>query len=693
MLEMFFAPQSVAVIGASRDPTKLGYAVLHNLVSQYNGDVYPINPQATEIMGLRCYPNTNEIPQGVDLAIIVVPPRFVPQIIERCGAKGVKGAIIITAGFREAGIEGVRAEKEVLATARQYGMRIIGPNCLGVISPTHSFNATFVNVLPSKGEIAFMSQSGGLGTAILDWAMNKHIGFSYFVSLGNKADINEGDLLEAWENDPHTKVIIAYIEGITKGQKFIEAARRVTRKTPFVVMKSGRTASGAKAVAAHTGALAGSEQVYAAMLKQCGIVRVNSVQELFDCAQAFAYQPHLQGDAVAIITNAGGAGIMAADAVEQRGLRIAGLKPQTIDFMRQHLPPSANIYNPIDLLGDATATTYEKVLDAVLKDETVHAVITIVTPQVTAQVEETARAIVRVNSHHEKPILTCFMGHDRVSTSVKILEQHQIPNYQFPEEAVNALCALNEHRLYQQRPCESTPVSRIELDEVREVLEDVRADGRLVIGDAEAREVMTAYNISVPRSFLARTPADAVRYAQKIGYPVVMKIASPDIVRKSEVEGIKMGLANEEQVMTTFDELVNNVKHNLPDAYIWGCQVQAMVGAGRAMTITVDRDSTFGAVLRLSMTTDDDYQGESLRIAPICEWEAREMIAELNLYHSLRETRDRAAADVDAVVNTLLRVSQLVTDFSEIAELEINPLIVLDAGEGVAAVDARLVLR
>ncbi len=695
MLEAFFNPRSVAVIGASRSKEKLGHGVLANLIEYgYPGQIYPINPKADEILGLKCYPSVLDVPGPVDLAIVVIPARFVAAALEECGQKGVKGVIIISAGFREAGREGMKREHEIVAIAKRYGMRLVGPNCLGIIDTVCPLNASFAAGMPPKGTIAFMSQSGALCTAILDWALATGIGFSHFVSLGNKADVAEVDLLEAWEDDPHSNVILTYIEGLPEGRRFMEVARRVTRRIPVIAVKSGTTNAGSRAVSSHTGSLAGSERAYEAAFRQSGVLRAESIQHLFDYSLAFAYQPVLRGKRIAIVTNAGGPGVMATDALEREGLSLAPLSRETIEFLRAHLPPAANIYNPIDVLGDALADRYALALEAALKDENVDGVIVILTPQVMTQIEETAHLVGEIAARYDKPVLGCFMGEAKVGPGIKILNEHKIPNYPFPERAVGALRAMADYRRWLERPPLEVEEFEVDRERVREVFAQVRAEGRVTIGDAEARAILQAYGIPIPQSRLARTPEEAVEIAEEIGYPVVMKVASPDILHKTDIGGVKLNIASAADVRDAFDLLVYRATRFMPDADIWGCLVQEMVKGAREVIVGMNRDPQFGPLVMFGLggIYVEALRDVSFRIAPFSRREAEEMIREIRSYELLRGVRGERPADIAAIVDCLLRVSQLATDFPEIVELDVNPLMVKEAGGGAVAVDMRLVL-
>lgn len=695
MLDMFSNPRSVAVIGASREPGKLGYGILSNVIQYgFAGDIYPINPKAEEILGLSCYASVLDVPGTIDLAIIVVPYKFVTLALEECGQKGVKGVIVISAGFREAGLEGVRRERDLIAIAKKHGVRLIGPNCLGVIDTHCPLNASFAAGMPPTGEIAFMSQSGALCTAILDWALAKDIGFSRFVSLGNKADIDEIDLLEAWEADARTRVILIYTEGLTDGQRFIEVARRVTKKTPVVAVKSGTTGAGSRAVSSHTGSLAGSEQAYRAAFSQAGVIRAESIEEMFDFSVAFSYQPPLQGDRIAIVTNAGGPGIMATDALERAGLQMASLSEETVKTLQAGLPPASNIYNPIDVLGDALADRYGLALEAVMKEDGVHGVMVILTPQVMTQIEKTAKVVGQIAARYEKPVVGCFMGEAKAGIGIKVLGRYCVPNYSFPERAANALRAMMLYHRWRKTPPLDAPVFDVDEAGVRALFDRIQSEGRLSIGDAEARKVMEAYGIPVPQSRLANTAEEAVRIAEEIGFPVVLKIASPDILHKTDIGGIKLDVRTPADVRDAFDLLTFRAQRYMPEAEIWGCQVQEMVGGGREVILGMNRDPQFGPLMMFGLggIYVEALKDVTFRIAPFSRAEARAMLTEIRAVSLLRGVRGEPAADLEAIEDVLLRLSQLVTDFPEIVEMDINPLIVFEKGRGAISVDMRLVL-
>ena len=694
MLDMFSNPRAVAVIGASRDPNKLGYSILSNIIQYgFSGDIYPINPKSDEILGLTCYSSVLDVPGPIDLAVIVVPHRFVMATIKECGQVGVRGVIVISSGFRESKLEGVRRERELVSLVKKHGIRLIGPNCLGMVDTHCPLNASFAAGMPPVGQIAFISQSGALCTSILDWALAKGIGFSRFVSLGNKADIDEIDLLEAWESDPHTRVILIYTEGLTDGQRFMQVARRVTKKMPVVAVKSGTTSAGSRAVSSHTGSLPGSEHAYRAAFSQAGVVRAESIEEMFDFSTVFSYQPLLRGNRIAIVTNAGGPGIMATDAVERAGLQMASLNAKTMETLQSGLPSASNIYNPIDVLGDAQAEHYGLALEAVLQDDGVSGVIVILTPQVMTRIEKSAETVGQIATRYEKPVVGCFMGEAKIGIGIRTLNRYRVPNFSFPERAANALRAMAAYYRWHETPPIQVPVFQVDKIGVQTLFEQVKTKGRLSIGDVKARQVMEAYGIPLPRSRLASSAKEAVRFAHEIGFPVVLKIASPDILHKTDNDGIKLDLRTPDEVRDAFDLLTFRATRFMPDAEIWGCQVQEMVSGGREVTLSMTRDPQFGPLMAFGLGgIYETLQDRSFRIAPFSRKEARAMLTEIRTANLLRGVPGEPPADLVAIEDVLLRLSQLVTDFIEIVEMDINPLIVFEKGQGVMGIDMRLVL-
>ena len=696
MLDTFFGPRAVAVVGASRTPGKLGYAVLHNVVQHgYQGSIYPINPGAQEILGLRCYPSVLAVPGAIDLAIIVVPSRYVPRVLVECGEKRVKGAVIVSAGFRETGSEGWQREAEIIEIARRYAMRIIGPNCLGIIDTVSSLNASFALGMPVSGTIGFMSQSGALCTSVLDMALAENVGFSRFVSLGNKADVDELTLVRAWHDDDHTAVIIAYVEGIEKGVEFMEMARQVSRKKPIIAIKSGTTSAGSRAVSSHTGGLAGSERAYETAFRQSGVIRARSVQELFDYAVAFARQPLLPSDRIAIVTNAGGPGIMATDACERAGLQMASLESEGLEMLRQGLPPAASVLNPIDLLGDAGVDRYTLALRAVAADPNVGGILVILTPQVMTEIEATARVIGELARDLDKPVLACFMGRGQVEPGIQILNRYRVPNYPVPERAVAALAAMMQYRRWCENPPLNVETWDVGRERVQAVFDRARAEGRVTIGDAEAREILAAYGFPTPRTALARDADQAARMAGEIGFPVALKIASPDILHKTDVGGVRLNLTTADEVREAYDLMIYRAMRYVPGADIWGCLVQEMIVGGKEIIVGMGRDPHFGPlmVFGLGGIYVEAVQDVAFRLAPFDRREAQEMINEIKCINLLRGVRGERPSDLQALAESLLRFSQLVTDFPEIVEFDVNPLTLFEEGRGVMGIDMRLILE
>ena len=697
-LDAFFSPQSIAVIGASTNSSKLGYAVLDNLV---NGDflqdgrkVYPINPKADEILGLPAFPNVSDIPDPIDLAVIVIPYPLVPEAMRTCGEKGIPAVIVISAGFREAGMDGLEREQELIEITNEYNIRLIGPNCLGVINTMIPMNASFSAGLPPKGPMDFMSQSGALGTAILDWAQAGRLGLSKFVSLGNKADVSEIDLLRAWAKDPTSNVILSYMEGLPDGQEFIRVAREVSKLKPIVALKSGVTQAGSRAVSSHTGSLAGSEQAYEAAFRQSGVIRAQYLQDLFDLARAFGYLCPLQGDRIAIVTNAGGPGILATDALERAGLKLARFQPECIKTLEQFLPDAASAANPIDVLGDARADRYRFALERVIESPSVDGVLVILTPQAMTEILETAKVISEISEKVDIPILACFMGEARVEAGIKCMAEHNVPNFAFPERAAMVLQAMNHYREYLSMPLPSFESFDVDKKTVRKTIDRVLDEGRLSIGDAEAKSILTAYGLQAPPSEIAETAEKAVEIAEDMGYPVVLKIASPDILHKTDVGGVKVGLQNPTDVRDAFDLITYRSQRYLPEARLWGCQVQKMVPSGLEILIGMNRDPQFGPLVTFGLggIYVEALKDASFRIAPFSRHAAEQMLTEIRSKALLDGVRGEPPVDKETLVDALLRIGQLVLDFPEIAELDINPFIVYEDGRGGVALDMRLIL-
>ncbi len=694
----FFCPDPVAVLGVAREEKKVGRIIFDNIInSGYKGKLFPVNLKADKIHGIKCYHSVLDIPGDLDLAIIVIPAQFVSQVLEECSKKNMKWAIVISAGFKETGIEGAKRERQLIEKAKDYGIRILGPNCLGIIDTECPINATFSPHMPPRGKIGFISQSGALGTSILDWAKTNKIGISKFVSLGNKADISENDLFDDWENEKDTEVITAYLEGVKYGREFIRISSKVSKKKPIIVIKSGNTDAGARAVSSHTGTLAGSAKAYDAAFKQAGIIRANNTRDLFNYATAFSYQPLPKGKKVVIITNAGGPGIMATDECDKSNIFLASLGKETIDSLKEFLPEAANFYNPVDILGDALADRYKKTLEVIVKDSNVDAVVVLLSPQAMTQPYRTASAIVEVmeNSGKSIPVLTSFMGGSEVKKAVKFLAEKNIPNFDIPEEAIDTLKVMMEHTDWKSR--KSFPIEDFNVDSrrVKKIFYQCQKEGRLELGEMEAREILEAYDIRMPKAELACDIDEAKEIAGRIGYPLVLKIVSPNILHKTDVGGVKIGIDNEKELEENYNQILFSASKYMPDANIRGILVQEFIKDKKETIIGMSEDPQFGPMIMFGLggIYVEALKDVSFRIAPLSRQVAREMIEEIKTIKLLKGTRGEDPSDIDSIIEIILRVSQLVTDFPEILEMDINPLFVKKQGEGSIAGDVRIRIR
>ncbi|RJR32923.1 MAG: CoA-binding protein [Deltaproteobacteria bacterium] len=695
-LHSIFAPQSVAVIGASIRPESVGRAVFSNVLRYgYTGVVYPVNAKARSIMGVRAYPSVLEIPDPVDLAVIIVPSFSVAQVLQECGQKGIKGAIVITAGFKELGGEGIKREAEVLNAARGSGIPLLGPNCLGIINtdPSVSLNASFSRLMPSSGNIALVSQSGAVGVAALEYAQSEKIGLSKFVSVGNKADLNENDFLAYLHEDPLTDVILLYLEDLADPGRFFQLAESSSPRKPILAIKSGRTAAGAKAASSHTGALAGSDAAYDALFAQCGVMRVESLEELFDYALAFATQPLPKGNRTAIVTNAGGLGIMATDAAERYGLAMADFEEKTLARFREVLPPAANIHNPVDVLGDAGEECYAAALDGALADAQVDGAIVISTPQLMTNLAAIAAAVSRVASGHQKPTLVCQMALGEIEETLTILSQGRLPHYHFPEEAVRTLAAMARYARNLSRPLYQVKTfADVDREKVAQVLAGAKKEGRRFVLEPEAHRIFQAYGFPVLPHRWVRAAVDAVQAAEEFGYPVAVKIISPDIVHKFEVGGVKTHLHTAGEVRRAYDQVLADARKLRPQAALAGVLVQKMAAPGTEMILGMTRDPLFGPLLMIGLggTLVEIFKDVMFSVAPISEEWARTMVQDLKAFPLLSGYRGEPPRDLDIIAECLERLSQLALDFPEIRELDINPLMVHAQGQGAAVVDARI---
>jgi acetyltransferase len=693
----FFNPQSVAVVGASREKGKVGHEILTSLIlSGYTGRIFPVNPKAGEIEHLRCYPDLASIGEIPELVIIVVPAKVVPDLMRQCAKVGVKSVIIITAGFKEIGEEGRALEEQIVRIAKQAGIRVVGPNCLGVMVPANKLNASFGGELPPSGTIGYISQSGALLSAVLDMANTIGVGFSKLISIGNKADIDELDMIKAMGEDPDTKVIAGYLESISNGNAFAREAERISHDKPILLVKSGGTSAGARAASSHTGSLAGSEIAYEAVFERAGIIRCFSVKTQFDFVQAFAYQPLPAGDRVAVITNAGGAGIMAADAVEKLGLGFAKLSDQTIKKLSRNLPNAANIYNPVDVLGDALADRFEFALRSVLQDPDVDIVLVLLTPQAMTQPKVTAEAIIKVAAAEpKKPILACFLGAAKIKEAVDVLQAGKIPQYDCPESAVLTIRKVVDYVRWCSRPKRVVKLFPVNRRKVETIVERHLRQGIREIGEAESKEILEAYGFAAPKGSVSTTAEQAASIAEQLGYPVVLKIWSPDIVHKSDVGGVKMGLGNAQDVMDAFDLMMYRIPQKLPDVNILGVLVQETCGSGKEVILGMSRDPHFGPLMMFGMggTMVEVLRDVSFYLAPLTEDEARQMLINTRTYKMLKGVRGEEGVDIDAIAEGLQRLSQLVTEFPQIKEMDINPYMVGPKGTTPVAVDARIAVE
>ncbi|NPV73286.1 MAG: acetate--CoA ligase [Pelotomaculum sp.] len=696
-LTSFFNPESVAVIGASRSPGKIGNVILKNLIkSGYRGKIFPVNPKEAEIEGIPCYPSIERAPEPAGLAIISVPAAKVLEAAEECGKTGVKYLVVISAGFKETGKEGLELERRLVETCKKYKMRMLGPNCVGFMDTHVPINASFAAGFPMKGEIAFISQSGAMVLSILDWSFQAGLGFSKFVSLGNKAELTEAHLIEDAAEDPYTKVILCYIEDVENGPHFLEVARRASRKKPVIILKSGTSQAGAQAASSHTGALAGSDLAYETAFRQCGVIRARSMPELFDLAVAFACQPVPKGEKVAIITNSGGPGIVATDNVELKNLKMARFTKETLNELRSYLPPESNIYNPVDVLGDAKADRYRFALEKVLADPGVDSVVVLVCPAGVTEPLETARTMIELGkAYPEKPLFAAFMGGERLHGGVRALSEAKIPCFTFPEPAISAISGLVGYARTRERPQKEEVFNFKDLDKktVKAIFYDVKKDNRLVLLGSEAAEVVAAYGVPVAPTVLSSSPEEAAGQADKIGYPVVLKIASPKIMHKTDVGGVKTGLATHDQVKAGFIEIMDNVHRYLPRVSVYGVEVQKMMPKGIELIIGVTRDVQFGPLIAFGLggIYVNLLKDVSFRLTDgLSPREVINMIAETKAYTLLRGYRGEKPADIKAIIEIIGRVAKLVNDFPEITEMDINPVFAYN--KGACALDVKITI-
>jgi len=700
-LKPIFAPESIAVIGATDRPGSVGRAVMENLIhGDFTGGVYPVNKRSRFIHSIRTYPSILDIPDPVDLGIVIVPSPAVEEVVEQAAQKGVKGVIVITAGFKEIGGVGVEREERLKQKLAKLNISLIGPNCLGIINtnPDVSMNASFSRAMPKNGRIAVISQSGALCTAIMDYAAGHNIGFSKFVSFGNKADVDEIDLLSFLKDDPDTDVIVMYLEDITDGRRFLETAREINwqYRKPMLAMKSGRSPKGALAASSHTGALAGSDAAYDAIFQQSGIQRMNNLGEVFDAAIAFARQPLPKGNRVAIITNAGGPGIMTVDAADRFNLELAELKEDTKAQLASFLPPTANLNNPVDIIGDADYKRYENAIRTVLKDENVSGSIVIMAPQAITDILQTAEILPRATHGIKKPVLCVFMGIVDVSEGVRYLESHGFPNYFLGEQAIQAMASMVRFASRMTIPGREVITYEVETDQAREFIKKtLKTEDSVYLPQTEANALLSYYGFPVLEGGKVARKEEIGSLLDRIGFPVAMKIDSPDVVHKFDAGGVILKIKSVAEAEDAFRKIIENVKKRCPEARITGVRIEQMAKKGVEVILGANRDPKFGPMVMAGLggTYVELMKDVTFRLAPMWKRSAYRMLESLKMYPLLKGIRGMPASDIQAVEECILRLSQLMTEQPEVSELDINPLIVYPEGRGCVVADSRIVLK
>ncbi|KON30995.1 hypothetical protein AC482_02285 [miscellaneous Crenarchaeota group-15 archaeon DG-45] len=699
-LDKIFSPESIALIGASDREGSVGYFLMRNLAEAgYGGRVYPVNLRKAEILGFKAYPAVDQLPETVDLAVIAIPAESVPDVVEQCGRAGIIGIIIISAGFKEVGPEGRALEERIRDIRRRYNLRVLGPNCLGIIRPGIRLNATFAEKMPKPGSIAFISQSGALGTAILDWAAHENIGFSNFVSVGSMIDVDFGNLIDYFGTDPRTRSILMYIEGVTNAREFMSAARHFARTKPIIVVKAGRFGESAKAAASHTGSITGEDMVYDAAFKRAGIIRVDEIGDLFNAAEVLGMQPLPSSPSLAIITNAGGPGVMAADALIARGGTLAELSRETVEALNGVLPPYWSRGNPIDVLGDAGAERYRAVLEACLKDENIDGMLIIYTPQGAADPVEIAESIAELSRRggdRGRTLLTSFIGYEDVEEANGVLTENGIPTFTTPERAVATYMYMyryerNLELLYEtpeELPVDSVPPRR----PLNVIMRNAAAECREILTEAEGKQLLEYYNIPVVRTLEARTADEAALSAARIGYPVVLKILSSQIVHKTDAGGVVLDIRSEAGLREAFDEVTRRAREHSPDAEIRGVTVQPMIKGGYEIIIGAKTDPLFGPVILFGMggVGVEIFRDVALGLPPLNQTLARRIMEETRVYRLLQGYRNMPPANLKLLEEIMVRFSQMLVDFPQLREVDINPLFI--DGERALALDARVVI-
>ena len=701
-LRFFFQPASVAVIGASRERGTFGAEILHNIITNgYTGKVYAVNRRADEVAGLPAYPSVLEIPDSVELAIVVVPSSSVLAVTDECARKGVRGLIVISAGFKESGEKGAELQRELVAKARSHGLRIVGPNCMGIVNanPAVSLNATFGPLFPAFGNVALLSQSGALGLALLDYSRSMNIGLSTFVSIGNRADVSGNDLIQYWEQDPDTDVILLYLESFGNPRKFSRLAQRIAPKKPIVAVKAGRTRAGSRAAASHTGALATLDVAADALFLQAGVIRVETLEELFDVANLLAHQPVPAGNRVAILTNAGGPGILAADACESYGLQVPAMSDETHARLAAFLPPEAGLSNPVDMIASASAEDYGRALRALMEDDAFDAVIVIFIPPLITLAEEVAGAIraVAADFAGRKTMLACFMS-TRGAPPELVTGDAALPSYIFPESAALALARVTEYAAWRKRPRGALADLEVDRDAARKIADEALADAGddgVWLAPEKCGALLTAYGIRSTRVTLATTADAAVAAADAVGYPVAVKLASRTITHKSDIGGVILGVTSAAGVREAFGAIKSRLAALERAGEMDGVLVQEMAQAGIEAIAGVTQDPLFGPLLMFGLggTFVELLKDVAFRLHPLTDIDAREMVRSIKGYPLLEGWRGAPPGDVAALENVLIRLSSLVEDLPEIAEMDLNPIKVLPPGDGCITVDARVLLR
>ncbi|SEL03698.1 acetyltransferase [Methanobrevibacter gottschalkii] len=695
-LNKMFKPESVAVIGASNTPGKVGYIIVDNLINDgFRGEIYPINPKGGEILGKKAYANIEDVPGKVDLAIITIPSVFVNAVVKECGEAGVEHMVVITAGFKEVGDEGAKLEAELTAIGKEYGINIIGPNSLGITDSHTPMNGSFSQMMPPTGNMAFISQSGAMMVAIIDWSVTSGIGFSKVISLGNKAGVNEIELLQYLADDDETKVIICYLESISENEDFVRTMRETARKKPIIILKSGSSSAGAAAASSHTGALAGSDLAFDTAFRQSGIIRVDTMAELFDLGLAFSKAPLPRGDHVAIITNAGGGGVVTVDAMEKAGLKLVQFDEETTERLKKCVTEEGSAKNPIDVLGDAPVSRYKESLEIVLSQDEVDSLIVMVCPTASADPDGIANAILEERKEFDKPIIVVNMGGPSFEKANDALRENGVPTYVFPETAVTALKAMTDYAKLEDKSYDDVVenIDDVDKDAVKAIFEKVKADGRDTLLGSEAYAVAEAYGISAAPIKLSTNAEEAASLAEEMEFPVVLKIASDKILHKSDIGGVKVGISSAEEAKSTYDEIIANAKAAHPDIIPDGVEVQKMMDSGEEVIVGMIRDEQFGPMIAFGMggIYVNLIEDVSFNLAKgMSSQEIDEQINTTKVSQLLAGYRGEAACDVEEVKEAIKRVARLTLDFPEISELDINPIFVYE--EGSSALDIKIKL-